>query len=121
MGKAGLPVMIGSRDTGRAGEAAEKASKLVSEGSFAGLKNDEAVREADLVVLSVPFRNQSETLTNLKGALQEGQLLVDATVPLAAAVGNAVARAVGMLARRARVAGPCRLRVQARRLGEGHS
>ena len=96
LGKAGLPVMIGSRDTGRAGEAAEKASKLVSEGSFAGLKNDEAVREADLVVLSVPFRNQSETLTNLKGALQEGQLLVDATVPLAAAVSGKATRALGV-------------------------
>jgi NADPH-dependent F420 reductase len=47
-------------------------------------------------VLSVPFRNQSENLTNLKGALQEGQLLVDATVPLAAAVSGKATRTLGV-------------------------
>ena len=36
------------------------------------------------MILTVPFRSQSETLTNLKEALSEGQILVDATVPLAA-------------------------------------
>jgi NADPH-dependent F420 reductase len=96
LGKAGVPIVIGSRDAGRAEEAARRASELVSEGSFAGLKNDEAVRDAELVVLSVPFRSQSETLTNLKGALQEGQLLVDATVPLAAAVSGKATRTLGV-------------------------
>jgi 8-hydroxy-5-deazaflavin:NADPH oxidoreductase len=46
--------------------------------------------------LSVPFRNQSETLTNLKGALKPGQLLVDATVPLAAAVSGKATRTLGV-------------------------
>jgi len=50
---------------------------------------------AETVILSVPFRNQSETLNNLKEALRPGQLLIDATVPLAAAVGG---RATRMLA-----------------------
>jgi NADPH-dependent F420 reductase len=48
------------------------------------------------VVLSVPFRSQSETLTNLKGALAEGQLVVDATVPLAAAVSGKATRTLGV-------------------------
>jgi NADPH-dependent F420 reductase len=96
LGRAGVPIVIGSRDAGRAKAAAEKASELVSEGSFAGLRNDEAVRGTEIVVLSVPFRSQSETLTNLKGALQEGQLLVDATVPLAAAVSGKATRALGV-------------------------
>jgi NADPH-dependent F420 reductase len=47
-------------------------------------------------MLSVPFRNQSENLTNLKGALAPGQLLVDATVPLAAAVSGKATRTLGV-------------------------
>ncbi len=47
-------------------------------------------------MLSVPFRNQSETLANLKGALVPGQLLIDATVPLAAAVAGKATRMLGV-------------------------
>jgi NADPH-dependent F420 reductase len=46
--------------------------------------------------LTVPFRNQSENLTNLKEALQPGQILVDATVPLAAAVSGKATRLLGV-------------------------
>jgi 8-hydroxy-5-deazaflavin:NADPH oxidoreductase len=48
------------------------------------------------VFLSVPFRNQSETLTNLRDALSPGQLLIDATVPLAAAVSGKATRMLGV-------------------------
>jgi NADPH-dependent F420 reductase len=95
LGREGVPIVIGSRDAGRAAEAAARAAGLVR-GSFAGLENAEAVLGAELVVLSVPFRNQSETLTNLKGALHDGQLVVDATVPLAAAVSGKATRTLGV-------------------------
>lgn len=91
-----VPVVIGSRDAGRAGEAARKASHRVAEGSFAGLRNNDAVHEARLIVLSVPFRNQAETLANLKGDLAPGQVLIDATVPLAAAAGGKATRTLGV-------------------------
>jgi 8-hydroxy-5-deazaflavin:NADPH oxidoreductase len=58
--------------------------------------NQEAVRAAEAVLLCVPFRNQSENLTNLKSALEPGQLLVDATVPLAAAVSGKATRVLGV-------------------------
>jgi 8-hydroxy-5-deazaflavin:NADPH oxidoreductase len=96
LGQAGVPIVIGSRDGARAQEAAQRAIALVPEGSFTGLQNAEAVVGAEVVVLSVPFRNQSETLTNLKGALHEGQLVVDATVPLAAAVSGKATRVLGV-------------------------
>ena len=48
------------------------------------------------MILSVPFRSQSETLTNLKQALEPDQLLVDATVPLAAAVSGKATRTLGV-------------------------
>ena len=96
LGAAGTPIVIGSRDGTRAQEAAGRAAELVPQGSFTGLQNAEAVLEAEVVVLSVPFRSQAETLTSLKEALREGQLVVDATVPLAAAVGGKATRVLGV-------------------------
>jgi len=96
LGAAGTPVVLGSRDAGRAQEAAAKACAQVPEASFAGLENAQAAAEADVVLLCVPFRNQSENLTNLKESLREGQLLVDATVPLAAAVSGKATRMLGV-------------------------
>jgi NADPH-dependent F420 reductase len=96
LGRAGVPIVIGSRDGGRAQEAARHAAEQVPEGSFTGLQNEEAAREAEIVVLSVPFRSQSETMTHLKGVLTPEQLLVDATVPLAAAVSGKATRTLGV-------------------------
>jgi 8-hydroxy-5-deazaflavin:NADPH oxidoreductase len=96
LGREGMPIVIGSRDGERARESARRAGELISDGSFSGAENAEAVTEAEIVILSVPFRSQSETLTNLKGALREGQLVVDATVPLAAAVSGKATRTLGV-------------------------
>jgi 8-hydroxy-5-deazaflavin:NADPH oxidoreductase len=96
LGGSGIPIVIGSREAGRAHEAAARAVSRVPDGSFVGLPNHEAAREAEIVILSVPFRNQSETLTNLKEVLHEGQLLIDATVPLAAAVAGKATRTLGV-------------------------
>jgi len=95
-GRAGVPVVIGSRDASRAEEAARRAAAAVPEGDFSGAENAQAAAGADVVVLSVPFRSQSETLTNLKGVLREGQLVVDTTVPLAAAVSGRATRMLGV-------------------------
>jgi len=95
-GRAGVPVVIGSRDAGRAEEAARRAAEAVPDGTFSGAENAEAAAQGDVVVLTVPFRSQSETMTNLKGALREGQLLVDTTVPLAAAVSGRATRTIGV-------------------------
>jgi 8-hydroxy-5-deazaflavin:NADPH oxidoreductase len=96
LGAAGTAIVIGSRDAGRAVEAAARASAQVPHGRFTGADNADAVQQAELVILSVPFRNQSETLTNLKKALREGQLVVDATVPLAAAISGKATRTLGV-------------------------
>ncbi len=96
LGQAGVPIVIGSRDGGRADEAAKHAMTRVPSGEFSGLHNAEAVKDAEIVILSVPFRSQSETLANLKGALEPEQLLVDATVPLAAAVSGKATRTLGV-------------------------
>jgi NADPH-dependent F420 reductase len=96
LAQAGVEVTIGSRDGERAQETVARAQAIVTEGRFSGLENGPAAAANELVVLSVPFRNHSETLTNLKGAMREGQLLIDATVPLAAAVSGKATRMLGV-------------------------
>jgi NADPH-dependent F420 reductase len=96
LGQAGIPIVIGSRDAHRAHEAAERAADAVPDGQYTGFENHEAVEGTEIVILSVPFRSQSETLTNLKNVLTPGHLLVDATVPLAAAVSGKATRTLGV-------------------------
>jgi NADPH-dependent F420 reductase len=96
LGRTGVPVVIGSRDGARAEEAAAKATARVPEGAFTGLENGPAAEQAETVILSVPFRSQSETLQNLRNHLREGQLVVDCTVPLAAAVSGKATRVLGV-------------------------
>jgi NADPH-dependent F420 reductase len=96
LGRAGSEVTIGSRETTRAEEAADRARAAVPEGTFAGLANDIAAAANEILILSVPFRNQSETLNNLRDALRPGQIVIDATVPLAAAVGGRATRTLGV-------------------------
>jgi 8-hydroxy-5-deazaflavin:NADPH oxidoreductase len=93
---AGLPVIIGSRSAERAQESADKLREKVPGANVEGLENGEAATRADVVVMTVPFRNQSENLTNLREVLREGQILVDATVPLAAAVSGKATRLLGV-------------------------
>lgn len=96
LGRAGVPIVIGSRDAGRAHEAASRLSQHVLHASCIGLINAEAAKETEIVILTVPFRNQSETLTHLQPVLAPGQLLVDATVPLAAALSGRATRTIGV-------------------------
>jgi NADPH-dependent F420 reductase len=96
LARAGCAVTIGSRDPARAEESAERAREAVPEGEIAGVGNEAAASCNELVILCVPFRNQSETLHNLRERLSPGQLVVDCTVPLAAAVGGRATRTIGV-------------------------
>jgi len=96
LAQTGVAIAIGSRDAGRAAATAERARAAVPSGSFSGYENAGAARAAATVVLSVPFRNQAETLADLKEAFAPGTLLIDATVPLATAVGGRATRMLGV-------------------------
>jgi len=89
----GQNIIIGSRDEKRAQAAAEKiAAAGAGKGSVSGAENLEAVRQADIVVLTVPFESQASMLKHVKPSLRPGMVLIDATVPLAAAVGGRATR-----------------------------
>ena len=91
-----MPVVIGSRDEVRAEETAARVREQAPGAQVHGLANGPAAAASELVFLCVPFRNQSETLTNLKPHLRADQLVVDATVPLAAAVYGRATRTLGV-------------------------
>jgi NADPH-dependent F420 reductase len=90
------PVVIGSRSAERAAQAAARIRDAVGPAEADGLVNEEAAQRGPIVFLTVPFRAQSENLNNLRDALRPGQLLVDCTVPSAAAVGGKATRTVGV-------------------------
>jgi NADPH-dependent F420 reductase len=94
--QAGVPVVLGSRSAGRAEEAAAKVRAAVPDADVSGLENGDAAKQGQIVFLTVPFRAQSENLNNLREALSPGQILVDCTVPLAAAVSGKATRSLGV-------------------------
>jgi 8-hydroxy-5-deazaflavin:NADPH oxidoreductase len=94
--RAGREIVIGSRKPERAAEAAAKVAEAVAGAKVEGLENGEAAQRGPIVFLTVPFRAQSETLNNLRDSLSEGQLLVDCTVPMAAAVSGKATRTLGV-------------------------
>jgi NADPH-dependent F420 reductase len=94
--QAGAAVVLGSRSAERAEEAAAKIRAAVPGAAVTGLPNEEAAVAAEVIFLTVPFRNQSENLNNLRGVLKPGQILVDCTVPLAAAVSGKATRSLGV-------------------------
>lgn len=79
--KAGMRVIIGSRDADRAKETANELNQLISVSSIAGEDNLTAASKADIIVLSVPYAAHRETLESIKPVLV-GKILVDVTVPL---------------------------------------
>ncbi|MBB4661385.1 NADPH-dependent F420 reductase [Conexibacter arvalis] len=97
LGSVGVPVTIGSRDEARARAAAERAAASCPDGRFDGTRNEDAVAAAGtIVVLTVPFASQAATLRSIAPALREGQIVLDATVPLAPAVGGRPTHVLGV-------------------------
>jgi NADPH-dependent F420 reductase len=96
LARAGQPVVIGSRSPERAAQAVARLHGAAPDATAEGLTNEEAARRGPVVFLTVPFRAQAENLNNLRGVLEEGQLLVDCTVPTAAAVSGKATRSLGV-------------------------
>src|SRR5437868_5827524 len=87
---AGEHIVIGSRDANRAAETANLLrARLGSTAGIDGAENVLAVEQGEIVVLTVPFSAHAALLKQLKPHWKPGQILIDTTVPLAAAVGGA--------------------------------
>ena len=95
--RAGETIIIGSRDEQRAQLAAAAVQlKVGNQANISGMDNSAACAAADILMLTVPFEGQAALLKQLKPAMTEGSILIDATVPLAAAVGGRPSRPLGV-------------------------
>lgn len=96
---AGYGIAIGSRDAERAAASASQLRKVVPGARAQGLTNQDAARVADrLVVVSVPLASQTSTIKSVADHLEDGKILLDATVPLAPVVGGRPTQLVGLWA-----------------------
>ena len=96
---AGHQVFVGSRSPDRATEAAKMIAQTAGRTvRVSGLSNENAVSQADVVVVTVPFAALIETLRTLKPKFRPGQVLVNVSVPLETAVGGRATRTVGVWA-----------------------
>jgi NADPH-dependent F420 reductase len=95
--RAGETIIIGSRDEQRAQVAAAAIQrKAGNQANVSGMENSLACAAADILMLTVPFEGQATLLKQLKNTITEGSILIDATVPLASAVGGRASRPLGV-------------------------
>jgi len=92
LARAGARLRIGSRDLGKAQDAARRIAEMAGRGQVEGRVNPEAVSEAGIVILTVPLAAQIGILKSVRTSFRPGAVLVDATVPLEAAIGGRVSR-----------------------------
>jgi NADPH-dependent F420 reductase len=93
--RTGLPVIIGSRDQSKAIQAAQRVEEILKRHplnepqqiSVHGAENAQAASQASVLVLAVPISAQADILKSIRGSLKDA-IVVDATVPLAAALGG---------------------------------
>jgi hypothetical protein len=85
---AGHEVIVGSRSAERAQEAATEIAEHAGVANVRGAENADAARDADVVVLTVPFDAQAATLPPLADAIGS-KIVVSTGVPMAFADGQA--------------------------------
>jgi len=79
--KAGVEVIIGSRQQARAEAIAAELNQELGQSSIKGMANPDAAVAADVVALTVPFSAHRSTLESVQAHLQ-GKILIDVCVPL---------------------------------------
>ena len=80
-GAAGLSVLIGSRDPGRARDTVDRLHGAAATLPVEGVTNDEVAARSDVVFLAVPFDGLGELLEGLRGRLRPGTVVVDSRRP----------------------------------------
>ncbi len=81
LAQAGERIIIGSRSEARGRAAADKIKARLPQADVRGAENAQAAREADLIIVTVPYEGHRETLELLRDHVA-GKVVIDATVPL---------------------------------------
>jgi NADPH-dependent F420 reductase len=89
LARAGHHVTIGSRSAEKgAASAAAARERLGGDAAVDGTTNEEAASSGEVVVVTVPFAGQADIYRSIKPAVPAGAIVLDATSPLATAVGG---------------------------------
>jgi len=81
LGAPGVKVIIGSRDAQKAQNAVATLKPKMRAGELSGTTNQEAVKQAEFIVIAVPYEGHQQMVEDLKGQLA-GKIVIDAVVPL---------------------------------------
>lgn len=97
MAKAGEHILIGSREATRAQETAKQLlERIGGSAQIEGMDNAAAAAACDIAVVTVPFSGVVALMKQLKSVWKPGMIVIDTTVPLAATVGGAATRMLGV-------------------------
>lgn len=94
--RAGLHVVIGSREESKAREAVGRLRELVSEGEVEGMDNPSAAAACDVVVVAIPFSGLIAIYKSIAEHLRPDAVVIDATVPVEASVGGKATHVFGV-------------------------
>jgi NADPH-dependent F420 reductase len=86
--KVGREIIIGSRQEEKAVKAAQEIKSILGDVNVQGKGNVEAAKEAQIIVLSVPFQFLVPTMRQIRDVLYEGDIIVSVIVPLAVEIGG---------------------------------
>ena len=81
LGAPGVKIIIGSRAAEKAQKAVETLKPQLRAGEMTGMTNQAAVKDADFVVIAVPYEGQAQMVQDLKGQVA-GKIIIDTVVPL---------------------------------------
>jgi NADPH-dependent F420 reductase len=79
--RAGFSVVVGSRSSEKAEQAAKMIALEIEDASITGTDNRSAAALADIVVVTVPYSTHDAILEDIASEVS-GKIVVDATVPL---------------------------------------
>jgi NADPH-dependent F420 reductase len=94
--RAGIEIVIGSRDAGRAESAAGRLRELVPEATVTGMENAAAAASSELLMVTVPFEGQAGIYKSIAESVRPDSVVIDGTVPVAASVGGRVTHTLGI-------------------------
>ena len=95
---AGVDVIIGSRKEEKALDVVEQAKKDLADYdiSMVGMANEDAAKEGDILIITVPLAAQKPTVEGIKEFCAD-KIVMDATVPLETAIGGKPFRFVDLM------------------------
>jgi NADPH-dependent F420 reductase len=89
LARAGQHVIIGSRSEEKGATTAEKAVGILGgDAKVSGTTNELSAERGDVIFVTVPYAGQADIYRAIKDHVAAGKIVVDATSPLATAVGG---------------------------------